>query len=133
MLSGGGTNGAWEAGVIWQLMHAGSPDDYDWDVVTGVSAGAINAALLGVFESTDGVAASEWLVDQWLSLDNGSVYRPWVNIADKPSIFDNSYGAETFKGFLAPYGEFKRLVSVSAADINEGLPWRMTSEDTPFD
>ena len=119
--------------MIWQLLHSENAEDYDWDVVTGVSAGAINAALLGVYDSTDGEAGSEWLVEQWLSLDNGSIYKPWADLADKPSIFDNSYGAETFRKFLEPFGEFKRVVSVSAADINEGLPWRMSSLDTPFD
>ena len=42
VLSGGSNNGAWEAGVIWGLTHYGDPADYTWDVVSGVSAGAIN-------------------------------------------------------------------------------------------
>lgn len=42
VLSGGGTNGAWEAGVVWGLTHYGNPEDYTWDVHTGISAGSIN-------------------------------------------------------------------------------------------
>lgn len=42
VLSGGGTNGAWEAGVAWGLTHYGDPTDFEWDVVTGVSAGSVN-------------------------------------------------------------------------------------------
>ena len=42
MLSGGGSNGAWEAGVLWGFTHYGNPADFAYDVVTGVSAGAIN-------------------------------------------------------------------------------------------
>jgi len=42
VLSGGGTNGAWEAGVIWGLTHYGDPTDYYYDVHTGVSAGSVN-------------------------------------------------------------------------------------------
>ena len=49
VLSGGGSNGAWEAGVIWGLVHYGNPDDFKWDVVSGVSAGAINSAGIGVW------------------------------------------------------------------------------------
>ena len=30
VLSGGGTNGAWEAGIIWGLMNYGDPTDYEW-------------------------------------------------------------------------------------------------------
>jgi len=45
-LSGGGSNGAWEAGVIWGLINYGNPADFEWDVITGVSAGSWNAAML---------------------------------------------------------------------------------------
>ena len=42
VLAGGGSRGAWEAGVIWGLTHYGDPTDFYWDVHTGVSAGSIN-------------------------------------------------------------------------------------------
>jgi predicted acylesterase/phospholipase RssA len=28
VLSGGGSNGAWEVGVIWGLVHSGNPSDF---------------------------------------------------------------------------------------------------------
>ena len=46
VLSGGGSHGAWEAGVLWGLLHNGNPADYEWDHVTGISAGSINTAGL---------------------------------------------------------------------------------------
>lgn len=49
-LSGGGSNGSWEAGVIWGLVNYGNPDDYTWDVLTGVSAGSINTVGLAGWE-----------------------------------------------------------------------------------
>ena len=45
-LSGGGNNGAWEAGVLWGFMNYGNPADFEYDVVTGVSAGSINALAI---------------------------------------------------------------------------------------
>jgi len=42
-LSGGGSNGAWEMGVLWGFLHNGNPEDFKYDVVTGISAGSINA------------------------------------------------------------------------------------------
>jgi len=48
-LSGGGSFGCYETGVIWGLLHYGKPEDYQWDVVTGVSAGAIQAGLMSVW------------------------------------------------------------------------------------
>ena len=29
-LEGGGAKGAYEAGVIWGMMHYGDPDDFQW-------------------------------------------------------------------------------------------------------
>jgi len=49
VLSGGGNRGAWEAGVMWGLVHFGDPEDYHWDVMTGCSAGSINAAGSAAF------------------------------------------------------------------------------------
>jgi len=43
-MSGGANNGAWEIGVLWGLAHYGNPEDYYWDVISGISAGAINAS-----------------------------------------------------------------------------------------
>ena len=46
ILSGGASNGAWEAGVLWGLANYGVETDFEYDVVTGVSAGALNTAGL---------------------------------------------------------------------------------------
>jgi len=48
-LSGGGSKGAYEAGVIYGLVNNGNPEDFQWDAVTGVSVGSINAAGLALF------------------------------------------------------------------------------------
>jgi len=64
-LSGGGANGAWEAGVIWGLMHSDQAKDFRYDVVAGVSAGAINTSVISMFTPNDGVAMSEFLSDTW--------------------------------------------------------------------
>ena len=55
VLSGGGTNGAWEAGIIWGLTHYGNPEDYTWDVHTGISAGSINTMGLVGWEPSQTV------------------------------------------------------------------------------
>lgn len=57
-LSGGANYGSWEAGVVWGLVHYGEPADYAWDVITGVSAGAINVSLTAGFETGDEVSMS---------------------------------------------------------------------------
>ena len=68
VMSGGGSNGAWEAGVIWGLVHYGNPDDFKWDVVSGVSAGSINSIGIGVWAPGEEVQGSEELVNLWSNL-----------------------------------------------------------------
>ena len=46
VLSGGGSNGAWEAGVLWGFLNYGNPEDFEYDVVSGISAGSINAVAM---------------------------------------------------------------------------------------
>ena len=65
VLSGGGSNGAWESGVLWGLLHYGEPADYVYDVVTGVSIGSINAAGLAVFEKGKELEASDFIYSTW--------------------------------------------------------------------
>ena len=48
-MSGGGNVGAWEAGVVWGLTHYGNPEDFRWNVVSGVSAGSFNTAFTSVW------------------------------------------------------------------------------------
>ena len=52
-MSGGGSKGAFEMGVLYGMYHAKPGSDFDYDVVTGVSAGAINAGALSVFPKHD--------------------------------------------------------------------------------
>ncbi len=65
VMSGGANNGAWEAGVLWGLVHYGNPSDFTWNVVTGVSAGAINTGAVVVFAPGDEVAMTEFLSLSW--------------------------------------------------------------------
>ena len=63
VLSGGGNNGAWEAGVMWGLAHYGNPDDFHWDVLTGISAGSINTAGSAGFAPEEVIELTEFLAD----------------------------------------------------------------------
>jgi NTE family protein len=48
-LRGGGSKGAYEVGVLKGMMKTMNPADYMYDVVVGVSVGAVNAALIGIY------------------------------------------------------------------------------------
>ena len=63
-LSGGGSHGAYEAGVLQSLIQS-NPKDFEYDVVTGVSAGSINALAVSAFEIGDEVNMVQWISDIW--------------------------------------------------------------------
>ena len=55
-MSGGGSKGAYEAGGLWGLYFSdvnATSDKYAYDVMSGVSAGALNTALGAMFEPSD--------------------------------------------------------------------------------
>lgn len=76
VLAGGGAKGAFEVGAAYQLIK----ERRLWfDVITGVSIGAINASMLGQAKDQAGLLALvEKLKDVWFSLKgNNDVYRQW--------------------------------------------------------
>ena len=137
-LSGGGANGAWEMGVLWGLLHYGNPDDYKYDVVTGISAGSINAIATIGWAIGDEVAATEWGSDLWKNLHTSDVYKNWPlsiveGLLTKGGIFDNTplrdYLLNMLKGFD---GEFKRRITVGSIDANTGDYFQFTQDNTDF-
>jgi NTE family protein len=91
VLSGGADNGAYQAGAIKALAEA--RELADLVVVTGTSAGAINAAGLCQWPAKQLVDASAWLVDMWSTQMVGpnSVRRhrfpPYLAAMWKPSLY----------------------------------------------
>jgi NTE family protein len=71
-LTGGGARGAYQAGVLARLGEA--LDDLQFGVITGVSAGAINAAFLANHRGSFGGAARE-LSGLWNKLSTEEVLR----------------------------------------------------------
>src|SRR5688572_3488648 len=71
-LPGGGARGAYQAGVLSRLGETFA--DLDVGIVTGVSAGAINAAYLCNHPGSLGPATRD-LAALWAGLDTDHVYR----------------------------------------------------------
>jgi NTE family protein len=71
-LTGGGARGAYQAGVLARIGEA--LDDLQFGVITGVSAGAINAAFVANHRGTFGGAARE-LAQLWNKLSTEEVLR----------------------------------------------------------
>ena len=80
VLSGGGANGAWEAGVLYGLAHNDllDPSAIRYDVVAGVSAGAINASALALYPPGEEKKATEWNLQTWENLTSDDIYETYI-------------------------------------------------------
>jgi predicted acylesterase/phospholipase RssA len=56
--AGGGSKGGFEDGAIWQMVRSLNPEDVTYQVLSGVSAGSINLAGIGLFEIGDELNAT---------------------------------------------------------------------------
>jgi NTE family protein len=91
VLSGGGPKGAYEAGVLKKWM---AEDGVDYDLVAGISVGALNAAVLCQAPKGSPKEAWEYLNRIWLDVDTSKVHKSWwpFGIASalwKPSVYNS--------------------------------------------
>jgi NTE family protein len=72
VLSGGGSKGAYEVGVIKALVNKGCK----WDVIAGISVGALNGTWMAMH--SDPVEGAQQLERFWLDIKNNkSIYKNW--------------------------------------------------------
>jgi NTE family protein len=92
VLSGGGSHGAYQIGVLKALAEK---NKVGWDVISGVSVGSINALYLGMSNNSGAKEAVQQLENLWgLEISgNSSVYKPWY-------FFPFNYVASLWKGSL---------------------------------
>ena len=124
---------------MWGLVHYGTPADYAWDVVTGVSAGAINVSGIATWAAGREIEMSEWLSDQWAEMKTEDVwvYRegagPYELIFKEPSMVDDSPGLATLRDIVNDNNEIARRFAVTAVDINTGEYVVMDQTNTPVE
>ena len=128
VLSGGASNGAWEAGILWGLAnYSSNPEDFYYDVTTGISAGAINAAGIAGFAPEELKESAQFLSDTWAGLHNNDIWQLWQGeglirgclkehgcLDDSPAL---KFLDDTLKQF--PEG-YKRRITVASGDANTG-------------
>ena len=126
VLSGGGNNGAWEAGVLYGLIYnASDPADYQYDVVTGVSAGAINTIALAGWELGKEKEMASWLCDLWSNLKTSDVWQDWTlgklgGLSIKQGVVDNSPLLAFLRNVISEFESFERRVTLAAVDVSTG-------------
>ncbi len=128
VLSGGGSRGAYEAGVLSYLFEEIYPQlgsDFEFDIVSGSSVGAIHAAYVASSSGMKPVERARLLVETWSSMHFDSVLRvSWTDFVGIPlrsigflrAREDGGDGAPQVKGGLVDVGPLEELVRTR-------IPW----------
>lgn len=124
VLSGGGAKGAFQVGVLHSLVQR---EALAYDIITGVSVGALNGSFLAQYPKADFVRGVDDLRRFWQDIDTPKVYRNWrpfgkLMVPWKPSVYDSKPLWDLVRANLDPEkirSSGVRL-AVGAVNINTG-------------
>ena len=127
-MSGGGSRGSYEAGAVWGMYYSGEDKKkFEYDVITGVSAGAINAVAMGVFPKEQTEKGIQEMSDRWANLAQSNLYEQWGPLREVGGItlHDGVYNTAPLAEYIGDFvklngGKLKRRVNVLAVDANSG-------------
>lgn len=124
-LSGGGDQGAWEAGIIQGLVNRLPADERQWDIVTGISAGSIVSSGMALFDKGDEVAMAEWLVDATTGFSKEDVFKQWAPFGvltglGKPGLVDTEPLYQTLSVKLGERKLGNRKIVIGATEDSTG-------------
>jgi NTE family protein len=124
VLSGGGNKGSWQSGCTKYLL---GDLEIKYDILCGVSAGAINASFLSQYSHGYEKDAGNKLYELWLQLDTPKIYKrhfPWGrwHALFKPSFYDSSPLNELIKSNikLEKIRNSNKKVAVGAVSLSTG-------------
>ncbi|KAG2382166.1 hypothetical protein C9374_005368 [Naegleria lovaniensis] len=95
-LGSGGDRGSFEIGVLKYLVEKRPSEETQYRVVTGNSAGAINAVAFSQFPIGEEAKALQYLLNEWTSIQSDMIYQNWKPFGIvqgfflKTSLFDSS-------------------------------------------
>lgn len=128
VLSGGGARGAYEAGVLSYLfehIYPKLPDEFEFDIVSGTSVGAIHAAFVAASADQDSAARAAGLVDTWSGMELEHVMK--LSPADFFGVPLRALGFRTArsKGRSASTEVIGGLVDISPLErlVDQRIPW----------
>jgi len=125
VLSGGGNNGSWEVGALYGLVNYGDPKDYEYEVVTGVSAGGINTAMIAGYDIGDEKALFDYLTQTSLDLHTSDIWKDWPlgklsGALIMGGAVDNAPLLNYLQGVVLGFDSFKRRFVISAVNVDTG-------------
>lgn len=123
---------------MWGLTHYGDPEDFAWDVASGVSAGGINTGLVSVWPPGSEKEMSEWMADNYASINSPDIWSlnpgtPYDLFFKETSLLDDSAAIETITRFISEREAIERRFVINAMDVNLGEYCPMTQNEITYD
>jgi len=125
-LEGGGSKGAYQAGALVTLTTKLPGEDIQWNVVTGISTGALNSGGVSMFAMGQEVEMAQFLKSVWLSLNgSASVFENWnalgipYAVIGEPSLYTTQPLRSTLTKLFTQ--GIHRNVTIGATNLNTGL------------
>ena len=123
-------------------MHYGNPDDFAYDVVSGISVGSLNALVMMGYPVGEELAMSESMSALWKNLKTSDIWKDWYmtpidGLFTKAGLMDNSPMLDFVHTLVnkggQTGGEFDRKITIGAVDFNDGTFHRFNQTNTSYE
>ena len=121
LVVGGGTDlGAYEGGAIMGLISGLPSGEAQWDVITGVGVGSVNALIVSMYAKGQESAASSKLNSFWSGFSYATFYQDWTGgyvtgLLLKSGLYDSTPMQKTLSTLQT--GSFQRVLGVGTTDL----------------
>lgn len=123
VLQGGSDKGAYQAGVLQGLFQKLGAEAVDYDVISGITIGAVNAAWMTQFGKGQEEVMIDELLNFWLTIKASDVYKDWEGgviqgLLFEPSMYNTGPGMEYLKTHITQAPQ--RYIGIGTANANNG-------------
>lgn len=127
VLAGGGARGAYEAGVlsyVFEHLYPRLPVEFEFDVFSGTSVGAVHAAFAAATASIDPRVRAKQLVETWTTMRLGDVLR--LTLADLVTLPLRALGLRRTRRAASGGPVIGGLVDVTPLEriVAQRIPWK---------
>ena len=133
VLSAGGAKGAYQVGVLKKWLYE---DELDYDILCGVSVGAINVLKLGLIEYGKPKEAYNLLYNDWKNISKKDIYRDWHPLGKLSALWKQSiYDCEPLYTLIKKDFDIKKIrnskkqIRIGAVCLNDGTKYFATEKD----
>ena len=124
VLSGGGALGCFEMAIVSKLI---SQNKGGWDLITGVSAGSINASYLSTIDKKDEINNIDVFKNLWCSITNSEVFNPELFLNGLSMFNTNKY--KSIMETVFKDRKIIRPIIINTTSLNTSISKIFTTKD----